>query len=120
MIIALGFSALTLAVLAGDLGGIGMVIVARENDNEPLRTQAGCPGSPAERAGIRTNGFLISVDGTNVESMSITQAVSMVRGPVGTFLTIEIADSTMSHTNKYTVKRSRMVLSNRKIEFFEQ
>jgi C-terminal processing protease CtpA/Prc len=52
--------------------------------------------------------------------MSLTQVVSMVRGAVGTFLTIEIADSTMSHTNKFTVKRSRMVFSNRKVQFLEQ
>lgn len=119
MIIALGFVALALAVLAGDLGFVGVVIVERENDKEPLSTQAGSPGSPAERAGIKTNGFLISVDGTNVVSMSLTQAVSMVRGPVGTFVTVEIADSTMSHTNKFTLKRSKMVISARKVEFIE-
>ncbi len=120
MIVALGFVALAAAILAADFGGVGLVIVERESDTEPLRTQAGYPGSPAEQAGIKTNGLLISVDGTNVVSMSLTQAVSMVRGPVGTLLTLEIADSTRSHTNKFTVKRGRVVISNRKVEFKEQ
>jgi carboxyl-terminal processing protease len=120
IIIALGFVAFTLSVLAGDFGGIGLVIVDRKSANEPLRTGYVYPVSPAARAGVTPNGFLISVDGTNVVSMSLTQSMSIVRGPVGTSVTLEIADSTMSATNKFTVKRSRMVISNNKIEFSDQ
>jgi len=123
-IVALGVLAFAQALLAGELvvgtGGIGVVILERVNDKEPLRTQAAYPGSPAERAGITTKGFLISVDGTNAVSMTLTQAVSLVRGPVGTLVTVEIADSAMSHTNKFTVKRSRLVTSGRKLEFSDQ
>jgi carboxyl-terminal processing protease len=120
MILALGILAVTLGVLAEDLGGIGVVIMNRKNDKEPLRTQAAFPGSPGERAGIKSSGFLISVDGTNVVSMPLTQAVSMVRGPVGTSLTLEIANSAMNRTNKFTVKRARMVFSKQKVEFIDQ
>ena len=77
-------------------------------------------GSPADRAGLTTNGFLISVDGTNVVSLSLTQSLSIVRGPVGTFVTLEIADSRMSATNKFTVKRSKMIISNSRIEFTDK
>jgi carboxyl-terminal processing protease len=118
--VALGCLALALIVLAEDLGGIGLVIVERNNDKEPLRTQTVYPGSPAERAGIKPNGFLISVDGTNVASMSLTQAVSFVRGPVGTFVTLEIADSTMSWTNKFTAKRAKMIFSRDTVTFIDQ
>jgi carboxyl-terminal processing protease len=117
IIIALGFVAFTLSVLAGDFGGIGLVIMDRKSANEPLRTGYVYPGSPADRAGVTPNGFLISVDGTNVVCMSLTQSVSIVRGPVGTFVTLEIADSTMNATNKFTVKRNRMVFSGQKVEY---
>jgi len=120
MITALGFVVFALPVLAGDFGGIGLVIVDRSNSDEPLRTGNVYPGSPAERSGVTTNGFLISVDGTNVVSMSLTQSASLVRGPVGKFVTLEIADSNMSATNTFTVKRSRTVISHYKIEFFDQ
>jgi carboxyl-terminal processing protease len=120
LIIALGFVAFTLSGLAGDVGGIGMVIVDRNSVNEPLRTGTVYPGSPAARAGVTPNGFLISIDGTNVVSMSLTQSMNIVRGPVGTTVTLEIADSGMSVTNKFTVKRSRMVFSKDKIEFIDQ
>jgi hypothetical protein len=56
--------------------------------------------------------------------MSFTQSISFVRGPVGTYITLGLADSTMSHTNTFTVKRSRVVCSGTgldiKVEFFDQ
>jgi C-terminal processing protease CtpA/Prc len=123
LITLLGLSAFTLSVLAGDLVGIGVVIVDKKRDGEPLRTGVVYPGSPADRAGIKPNWFLISVDGTNVVSMSLTQSMSIMRGPVGTLVTLELADSTRSQTNKFTVKRSRMVFSgvgsDMKAEFFD-
>src|ERR1044072_9081903 len=49
-------------------GNIGIAIPTK-NENQPLRIGVVFPGSPAERAGIETNWFLISVNGTNVLSM---------------------------------------------------
>jgi carboxyl-terminal processing protease len=120
MIMALGLVAFTLSIPAAEFGGIGLVIVDRRNANEPLRTGSGYTGSPAERAGITTNGFLISVDGTNIVSMSLTQATSMVRGPVGQSVTIEVADAKMSATNKVTITRRRIMLSANGIEFSDR
>src|SRR6266567_5123280 len=113
------FLAFGLSALAQDIAGIGLDIVQRENANEPLRTKTVHPGSPAEKAGIKPDGFLISVDGTNVVSMSLTQAVKMVRGPVGTSVTVQLADSKMNHTNTFTIKRSRMVIVDNKMQFFD-
>ena len=122
-LLTIGVVALAVAAFAGDFGSIGLVIVDRAKDGEPLRTGVVYSGSPAERAGIKPNGFLISVGGTNVVSMSFTQSMSIVRGPVGSDLTLEIADSTMSHTNKFTVTRQRAVFSGHgadmKVEFFD-
>jgi C-terminal processing protease CtpA/Prc len=111
LIIALGLVTFTLSVLAADLVGIGVVIVDKKKEGEPLRTGVVYAGSPAERAGIKPNCYLISVDGTNVVNMSLTQSMSIVRGPIGTSVRLELADSTQSHTNKFTVKRMRMVFS---------
>ena len=120
MTIALGLLTFTLSVLAGDMVGIGVVIVDKKNDSEPLRTGVVYPGSPAERAGIKPDWYLISVDGTNVVSMSLTQSMSIVRGPIGTSVTLELTDSTRSQTNKFTVKRSRYVFSGQKVEFIDK
>lgn len=123
LVVVIGLLALAVTVLAEDFGSIGLVIVDRKNDNGPLRTGVVYPGSPAALAGIKPNGFLISVNGTNVVSMSLTQSMSVVRGPIGAYVTLEIADSTMSHTNKFTIRRKRMVFSGHgadmKADFFD-
>ena len=120
MIKAVGFVVFTLSGLAADFGGVGLVIIERGGTSGPLRTGSVYSGSPANRSGVTTNGFLFAVDGTNVATMSLTQAVSLVRGPVGAFVTLEIADSKMSVTNKFRVKRSRVTFSDHKVEFADE
>ena len=71
--------------------------------------------SPADKAGIRSGCFLISVDGTNVVTMSATNAVKMVRGPIGKVVTLEIADAARTTTNKFTVKRGKTVIQNNRV-----
>jgi carboxyl-terminal processing protease len=112
MIVILGILAVTLTVLAEgwQTGGIGIAITTRQSDNEPLRVERVFPGSPAEVAGIKTNWFLISVDGTNVVSMSSMRCMSLVHGSVGTSVTLELADPTMSQTNEFIVKRADVKL----------
>jgi C-terminal processing protease CtpA/Prc len=110
----------TSKILAGELGGIGVVVVDRRNDGEPLRISNVVAGSPAEKAGIKPPCFLLSVNGTNVVSMPIARSRSIMLGPVGTSMTIEVADVQMSHTNKFTAKRGRMVFSGRKTEIMDK
>jgi C-terminal processing protease CtpA/Prc len=109
MTVVLGLLVVALTVLAGgwQVGGIG-IATTRKSDNEQWRIDLVFPGSPAEVAGIKTNWFLISVDGTKVVSMS--SCMSVVAGPIGTFVTLELADPTMSRTNKVTVKRADVKL----------
>jgi RNA polymerase sigma factor (sigma-70 family) len=102
--------------IAGEIGGIGITIVDRKNNEEPLMTGNVVPGSPAERAGIKSHWFLISVNGTNVVSMSLSQSMSILRGSIGTSVTIELADSTLSRTNKFIVKRGKMIFTKDKVD----
>jgi C-terminal processing protease CtpA/Prc len=105
-----GFMALALT-LSADFrqveGGIGITIADRKHEKEPTRVAQVFRGSPAERAGIKTNWFIISVDRTNVVSMSSLQCMLRVCGLVGTSVVLELADPPMQHTNKFTVKREK-------------
>lgn len=89
------------------MGVIGVSIAVQRNDNEPLKTAQVIPRSPADKAGIKPGWFLISVDGTNVTNVSAANAVSMIRGPAGAIVTLELADPTRSKTNKFAVERCR-------------
>ena len=108
------------AATAADIAGIGVALIDRRSQNEPLRIGNVIPGSLAERAGIKPDSFLISVDGTNAVTMSLRQATSLVRGLVGTPVTLEFADAALSHPNKFTVKRGKIVISKDKVEVIEK
>jgi hypothetical protein len=104
-----------LTALAEEIAGIGVDFT--QKTNELVKAYRIHPGSPAEKAGMKPGGYLISVDGTNVVSMSLKQAVMLVRGPVGTPVTIQLADMDKAHTNTFKIKRNRMVIVDDKFQF---
>src|SRR5256885_458139 len=109
--------AFALRALAEDIAGIGVDFT--QKTNEPVKAYRIHPGSPAEKAGMKPGGYLIAVDGTNVVSMSLKQTATMVRGLVGTLVTIQLADTDMTHTNTFKIKRSRIVIVEDKFQFID-
>lgn len=95
----------TLAQYAVQPGHIG-IFIARRSEAEPLKIVNVLPGSPAEGAGIKTNWFIISVDGTNVVGEPSYICMRMLHGTVGTSVTVELADPKMIQTNRFTIKRA--------------
>lgn len=47
-------------------------------------------GSPAKKAGIKANDVILTVDGTSVTGMSVSEAVSLIRGPKETEVILTI------------------------------
>jgi C-terminal processing protease CtpA/Prc len=109
------------ALHAEEVGATGMWINDRNRPDEPLRTGMVWTNSPADKAGIKSGFLLIAVNGTNVVTKSAAEASSMVRGPVGAVVTLEIADPALTKTNKFTLKRGRAVIrDNRVVEITER
>ena len=100
---------------AEEVGATGVWIVNRKTADEPLRTGMVWTNSPADKAGVKSGLFLIAVNGMNVATKSAAQASSMVRGPVGKVVTLEIADAKRTATNKFTVKRGKAVIRNNQV-----
>lgn len=75
----------TLVKAAGIIGAHGIVI------------KEVFPGSPAEKAGITAGSILHSIDGTTVIGMSLTDAVNLIKGKVGTNVTLGISTGSTGH-----------------------
>jgi carboxyl-terminal processing protease len=67
-------------------------------------------GAPAEKAGLRPNDQIISINGENIEGMDLHKAVLKIRGPKGTEAKLEIARPGLSDPITITVVRDEIPL----------
>lgn len=71
--------------IRGEFGGVGMELGMREG---VLTVVAPLKNSPAERAGILSGDLVLAVDGKSTDGMSVEEAVTLIRGEVGTTVTL--------------------------------
>lgn len=74
--------------LEGTFTGIGAEL-GKDTDNN-LIVVSPIAGFPAEKAGLKAQDIILSVDGTTTTGMSIDEAVSRIRGRKDTQVTLEI------------------------------
>ncbi len=74
--------------IAGSFGGVGMEIGVKSN---VLTVIAPLPDTPALRAGIQAGDKILKINNTSTAGMSADEAVSNIRGKVGTKVTVTIA-----------------------------
>ncbi len=71
----------------GQFGGIGVEVSIRD---AILTVITPMPDSPAERGGIEPGDFIVAVEGKSTAEMSLEDMVRLMRGEVGTSVTITI------------------------------
>ena len=75
------------AALDGVFGGIGVNIEAVAG---ALRVVSTIPGTPAEAVGILSGDVIVAVDGQSLAGLDSGAAGSLVRGPIGSTVTVEV------------------------------
>lgn len=86
----------------GSFGGVGIVLGAKE---KVLTVVSPIEGTPGEKAGIKSGDFIIKINGQDTKSMLLDEAVSKIRGPEGTTVTLtiqrgqEVKDYTLTRSN---------------------
>ena len=73
--------------ISGTFGGVGMEIDIK---NSVLTVVAPLKGTPAEAAGIKTGDQIVAIDAKPTDGLSIDEAVSKIRGKVGTTVDLSI------------------------------
>jgi carboxyl-terminal processing protease len=64
----------------GQFGGVGIVVDVKADQ---LTVVAPIEGSPAARAGVKSGDRIVSVDGEDIEHVSLDKMVQRMRGPTG-------------------------------------
>lgn len=77
-------------------------------------------GSPAEKAGIRPEDKVLSVDGKSIQGMSSTEAVMLIRGEKGTKVELEIERPGIEEHLKITIVRDTIPLETVYGEMIEE
>lgn len=73
---------------SGTFGGLGIEVTMEDG---LVKVITPYDDSPASRAGVLANDFVIEIDGTQVMGLSLDDAVSKMRGPIGTAIKIKVA-----------------------------
>lgn len=73
--------------LNGNFEGIGATV---EMKNGQITIVAPLKGRPAEKAGLQPGDIVTKIDGQSTDGMSLTDAISRIRGPKGTQVTLTI------------------------------
>jgi len=74
-------------------------------------------GSPAQKAGVKPSDEIVSIDGEKIEGMNIAKAVKLIRGPVGSKVTLELRHSGKDEVVKVEIRRERISVKSVEVEF---
>ena len=88
--------------LEGSFEGVGMEIGIR---NDQLQVIAPLPGTPAEKAGLRSGDKIFAINGEDTLEMSVEDAVLRIRGERGTTVTLTISSDGLSDLRDVDVVR---------------
>jgi carboxyl-terminal processing protease len=71
----------------GEFGGLGIEVTM---ENGVIKVVSPIDETPAKRAGIMANDLIIKIDGTDVQGMTLNDAVDKMRGKIGTDIVLTI------------------------------
>ena len=74
---------------SGELTGVGIQL-SQDPETKQLVVVSPIEGSPAAAAGVRSRDVILRIDSKTTQGMDSDQAVKLIRGPVGTKVTLTI------------------------------
>jgi len=87
----------------GSFGGIGATVGVRDGQ---IIVLAPIPGTPAEKAGIKSGDAILAVNGKSTEGLSIEEVVLLIRGPERTSVTVTIRHQGEVEANDFVIVRA--------------
>ena len=95
--------------LSGSFYGIGAQLDTKDGQ---IVVISSLPGTPAERAGLKSDDAILAIDGTSTEGMVIDEAVSHIRGDKGTAVTLTILSSGEAESKDVEIVRDEITIDS--------
>ncbi len=90
------------ADMSGQFEGVGMEIAVKD---QVLTVVTPLKGTPAERAGIKSDDKILKIDGVSTQGIDVDAAIKKIRGPKGTQVTLSIMRSGWAEPRDIKVTR---------------
>lgn len=104
---------------SGELTGVGIQLAQDEETNE-LLVVAPIEDTPAFEAGILAKDVITEIDGQSTEGMDLNAAVNLIRGPVGSSVTLTIRRDTTAGVETKTLELERARIEIHPVRYSQQ
>jgi carboxyl-terminal processing protease len=105
------------ANVEGIFGGIGAYVQLNEYDQ--LMISYPFPDHPAADAGLQSGDIVLSVDGRSVENLTLAEGTALIRGPLGTSVTLGIYRPETNESFEVDVVRAEIEVPTVRAELLE-
>lgn len=90
-------------LVQGNFGGVGIEIGVRSGQ---LAVIAPLKGTPADRAGLKAGDQILKINASSTDGMTVDEAVSIIRGPVGSPVTLSLLRQGWEKPRDFTLTRA--------------
>ncbi len=92
---------------SGEYGGLGVEITFRDG---AVKVVSPIDGTPAKRAGIEAGDFITGINGKSILGESLDKAVEIMRGPVGSPITLTVVRKGADEPIDFTIVRELITI----------
>jgi carboxyl-terminal processing protease len=96
--------------ITGDFGGIGAELDV--NAQNVIVVVAPLAGTPAAAVGLKPGDEILGINGSSTETMSVNDAVDIIRGPVGSVVTLSVLRSGWTKPQDFKITRATINVPN--------
>ena len=102
---------------SGEFGGLGIEVGM---ESGVVKVISPIDGTPASKAGIKAGDFIIKIDDTQVQGKSLSEAVDLMRGPVGSSINLTIRRVGQKKALKFNIVREIIEIKSVRAELLKK
>ena len=102
---------------SGEFGGLGIEVGM---ESGVVKVISPIDDTPASKAGIKAGDFIIKIDDTQVQGKSLSEAVDLMRGPVGSSINLTIRRVGQKKALKFNIVREIIEIKSVRAELLKK
>jgi carboxyl-terminal processing protease len=101
---------------SGEFGGLGIEV---SMESGVVKVISPIDDTPASKAGIKAGDYIVKIEGTQVQGKSLSEAVDLMRGPVGSSIELTVRRRGEKKALKFNIVREIIEIQSVKTDLLE-